>query len=67
MNQTVFLHETDSHGFPLCRCPACRAQSKIINDRQFARMFGEIFKSAAGHDEQQEKLDRDQDYADGMK
>ncbi len=65
MSGPVHLHQTDSHGFPLCGCLACREWSKIMNAQMVARMFSPMFK--AGHDEQQEKLDRDQDYEGGMK
>ena len=36
-------HETDDHGFPLCRCEPCREKSKIRNAQEVARMFGPIF------------------------
>lgn len=36
-------HETDDHGFPLCRCDACREKSKTRNAQEVARMFGPIF------------------------
>ena len=36
-------HETDSHGFPLCECEACREKSKIRNAQEISKLFGRIF------------------------
>ncbi len=65
MSGPVHLHQTDDQGFPLCMCGPCRQKSILMNAMHINRAFANIFK--LGADEQQEKLDRDQDYEGGMK
>ncbi len=67
MSGPVYLHQTDSHGFPLCMCGPCRQKSILMNAMHINRAFANIFGIKLGADEQQEKLDRDQDYEGGMK
>ena len=59
-------HETDDHGFPLCRCEPCREKSKIRNAQEVARMFGPIFTASEKREcmdlDKREWRDNDEDY-----